>query len=79
MLACAASIGVSTQSRGAAGAVVYEGARLILGDASAPIDNGAFIVRDGLIAAVGQKGAVATPAGATRVDLSGKTVMALSS
>jgi imidazolonepropionase-like amidohydrolase len=75
VLACAASIGVSTQSRGAAGAVVYEGARLILGDASAPIDNGAFVVRDGLIAAVGQKGAVATPAGATRVDLSGKTVM----
>ncbi|HEY7171433.1 MAG TPA: amidohydrolase family protein [Vicinamibacterales bacterium] len=75
VLACAASVGVSTQSRGAAAAVVYEGARLIIGDASGPLDNGAFVVRDGLIAAVGQKGTIAVPAGATRVDLAGKTVM----
>jgi imidazolonepropionase-like amidohydrolase len=74
-LACAASMTVSTQSRGGAGTVIYEGARLIIGDAGAPVENGAFVVRDGLITAVGQKGAVAAPAGATRVDLTGKTVM----
>jgi len=75
VFACAASIAVSTQSRGAAGTVVYEGARLVIGDATAPIENGAFVVRDGVITAVGRKGAVAAPAGATRVDLTGKTVM----
>ena len=57
------------------GAVVYEGARLIIGDARPPIDNGAFVVQSGRITAVGRKGAVAVPAGATHVDLTGKTVM----
>lgn len=57
------------------GQVVYEGARLIVGDSSAPIENGAFVVQNGHITAVGKKGAIATPSGATRVDLTGKTVM----
>ena len=57
------------------GAAVYEGARLIIGDARAPIDNGAIVVQNGRITAVGRKGAVAVPAGATHVDLTGKTVM----
>jgi imidazolonepropionase-like amidohydrolase len=56
-------------------ATIYEGARLIVGDASAPIDNGAFVVQNGRIAAVGRKGSIAAPAGAIRVDLTGKTVM----
>jgi hypothetical protein len=55
--------------------VVYEGARLIIGDASAPIENGAFVVRNGHITAIGPKGSIRTPAGVTRVDLTGKTVM----
>jgi imidazolonepropionase-like amidohydrolase len=63
------------QSRGVAAAVLYEGARLIIGDASAPIDRGAFVVLDGRITAIGRQGAVTAPAGATRVDLTGKTVM----
>lgn len=57
------------------GAVVYDGARLILGDDRAPIDSGTFVVQDGRITAVGAKGSVTAPAGATRVDLTGKTVM----
>ena len=36
-------------------AVVYEGARLIIGDASAPIESGAFVVRNGHITAIGPK------------------------
>lgn len=56
-------------------AVVYEGARLIIGDASAPIESGAFMVRNGHIIAIGPKGAIKAPAGAMRVDLTGKTVM----
>ena len=55
--------------------VIYEGARLILGDASAPVENGAFVVRNGRIAAIGQKGSIQALAGTARVDLTGKTVM----
>jgi imidazolonepropionase-like amidohydrolase len=55
--------------------VAYEGARLIIGNASAPIENGAFVVRDGHITAIGPKGSFKTPSGATRVDLTGKTVI----
>jgi len=58
-----------------ANAVLYEGARLIIGDASAPIESGAFVVQDGHITAIGPKGSVKAPSGATRVDLTGKTVM----
>ncbi len=56
-------------------AVVYEGARLVIGDASTPIENGAFLVENGTIRAVGVKGRLSLPAGVTRVDLSGKTVI----
>ena len=72
----AASVALHSQQRGApSGAVIYEGARLIVGDASAPIENGAFVVQNGRFSAVGRRGAVQAPAGATRVDLTGKTVM----
>lgn len=54
---------------------IFEGARLITGDGSAPIENSAFIVVNGAIAAVGRKGTLAVPSGALRVDLAGKTVM----
>jgi len=53
---------------------VYEGARIITGTGAAPIENGAFVVQDGIITAIGPSG-LASPSGATRVDLSGKTVM----
>lgn len=56
-------------------ATIYEGARLIAGDGTAPIDNGAFVVQNRRITAIGRKGAVTAPAGAVHVDLTGKTVM----
>ncbi len=56
-------------------AVLFEGARLIVGDASPPIDNAAFIVDAGAITRVARSGEIPLPAGATRVDLTGKTVM----
>ncbi|MBI4458475.1 MAG: amidohydrolase family protein [Acidobacteria bacterium] len=55
--------------------VLFEGARLIAGDGSAPIENAAFLVRDGKIDQVGRQGALQLPPGASRVDLTGKTVM----
>jgi imidazolonepropionase-like amidohydrolase len=54
---------------------VFEGARLIVGDASAPIENGAFVVEGARITQVGRAGQIKVPAGATRVSLAGKTVM----
>ena len=60
---------------GQSAAVLYEGARLISGTGSAPIEQSAFLVERGAIIGVGRQGAVAAPAGASRVDLTGKTVM----
>ena len=54
---------------------VFEGARLITGDGSAPIADSAFVVANGRFTAVGRKGQINVPAGAAHVDLTGKTVM----
>ena len=56
-------------------AIVYDGARLITGDGSAPIANGVFVVDQGIVTAVGPSAEVSAPEGAARVDLTGKTVM----
>jgi len=65
----------STQAPQAAGVTVFEGARLITGDGTAPIENSAFIVANNRFTQVGRRGQVNVPAGASRVDLTGKTVM----
>jgi imidazolonepropionase-like amidohydrolase len=54
---------------------IFEGARLIPGDSSAPIPNSAFVVESGRFTRVGRKGDIQIPAGAGRVDLTGKTVI----
>lgn len=56
-------------------ATLYTGARLILGDGSEPIDDGAILVRDGLLAYVGPAAEASVDSDVTRVDLTGKTVM----
>lgn len=56
-------------------ATLYEGARLITGDGSPAIENSAFLVQNGAFVRVGRKGEIPLPAGASRVDLTGKTVM----
>jgi len=53
----------------------FEGARVIVGDGRAPIENATFVVTGNRITAVGRTGEVRVPAGATRVNLAGKTVM----
>jgi len=58
------------------GVTVFEGARLIAGDGAAPIENSAFVVTNNRFTQVGRRGQLKVPAGATRVDLTGKTVMA---
>jgi imidazolonepropionase-like amidohydrolase len=53
---------------------VFEGARLIVGDGRV-LENATLVVEGAKIAQVGQTAEVRVPAGATRVDLAGKTVM----
>jgi hypothetical protein len=53
----------------------FEGARLIVGDGSAPIENGTLVVEGARIVQAGRAADVRVPAGATRVNLAGKTVM----
>ena len=72
----AALSGAATLAQGArADVMVFEGARIIDGNGGPPISNGALVVQDGRLVAVGARGAVQVPAGATRVDVSGKTIM----
>ena len=54
---------------------VFEGARVIVGDGRAPIENATIVVNGAKIAQVGRAADVKAPAGATRVSLTGKTVM----
>ena len=62
------------QTRTTASTVLFEGARLIVGDGKAPIENSAFLVENNKFARVGRKGEIPLPARAARVDLTGKTV-----
>ena len=56
-------------------AVVYDGARVIVGDGSPAIENATLVVDGGAFVAVGAAGTVTMPAGATHIDLAGATVM----
>ena len=55
-------------------AIVFEGARVLVGDGGV-IENATFVVDDDRLVSIGSGSEVAVPAGATRVDLSGRTVM----
>jgi imidazolonepropionase-like amidohydrolase len=55
--------------------ILFEGARLITGDGSAPIEDSVILMDNGKITGVGHKGELTAPPGAARVDLTGKTVM----
>jgi imidazolonepropionase-like amidohydrolase len=57
------------------GVTVFEGARVIVGDARAPIENASFVVSGARFVQVGRAADVRAPAGATHVSLAGKTVM----
>lgn len=59
----------------AGGIVALTGARLIDGTGRAPLEQATLVISNGRIEAVGASAGVNVPAGATRVDLSGKTIM----
>jgi imidazolonepropionase-like amidohydrolase len=54
---------------------VFDGARILDGNGGAPIERGRMVIDNGRIIAVGGQSSVDSPAGATRVDLTGKTIM----
>ena len=74
-LVAACSAPPEGEAPAATDATVFEGARLIVGDGSAPIENATFVVEDGRFVQVGSAGELTVPTGATRVDLTGRTVM----
>jgi imidazolonepropionase-like amidohydrolase len=69
----AAALSLVTLAQGTV--TVFEGARVIVGDGRAAIENATIVVNAGKIAQVGRAAEVKAPAGATRVSLTGKTVM----
>ena len=75
IVCCLVVAGVSHAGGQGGRVIVFEGARLITGDAVPAIENSAFIVEGDRFTRVGRRGDVQVPAGARRVDLTGKTVM----
>ena len=65
----------SPQAAQAQAVTAFEGARVIVGDGRAPIENATIVVNGARIAQVGPAASVQVPAGARRVSLAGKTVM----
>jgi imidazolonepropionase-like amidohydrolase len=57
------------------GNTIFEGARVIVGDGRPPIENASFVVSGARFVQVGRAAEVRIPPGATRVSLTGKTVM----
>ena len=68
LVAVCASLAGAPQTRTGASAVLFEGARLIVGDGKAPIENSAFLVESDKFARVGKKGEIRLPAGAAGAD-----------
>ena len=77
LLLAGASLHPSTaaQRSGDLKATLFTGARLIADGDKPPIEDSAFLVEGDKIARVGKRSDVKAPAGALRIDLSGKTVM----
>ena len=66
---------IATGAQAAEGVVAFTGARIIDGTGAEPIVNGVLIVEDGRIVAVGEAGRLEIPAAATRLDMTGRTIV----
>jgi imidazolonepropionase-like amidohydrolase len=74
-VALAGFAGLAGPARAQTGVTAFEGARLIVGDGGAPIENATLVVDGARIIQAGRAADVQVPAGAARVSLAGKTVM----
>ncbi|WP_428101349.1 amidohydrolase family protein [Candidatus Rariloculus sp.] len=63
------------EQAGGDASVWFEGARLVVGDGSPPIEDSSFLVEDGKFTWVGARDSREPPGSAARVDLNGKTVI----
>ena len=54
---------------------VFENARVIVSADRGPLERGSLVIQNGRVTAAGDGGSVNVPANASRVDLTGKTVM----
>jgi imidazolonepropionase-like amidohydrolase len=75
LLLAALSLRPSLGQAPAAGPVVLTGARVIDGTGRPPLEQATVVIRNGRIEAVGASSAVTPPAGAMRIDVSGKTIV----
>jgi imidazolonepropionase-like amidohydrolase len=69
------ALAVTVNTQGPATTVALTGARVIDGTGAAPIANATLLVSNGRIERVGPAASLKIPAGATRVDVSGKTII----
>ena len=76
VLAVVLGFAVSARAQAPGGGVTaFEGARIITGNEAGPIENGTLVVQGTRILQVGKAAEVQVPAGATRVNAAGKTIM----
>jgi imidazolonepropionase-like amidohydrolase/Tol biopolymer transport system component len=68
-------IGFRAKSAVARGTVVIDAARIVTMKGDQVIENGRIVIKDNRIAAIGTLDQVAIPAGATRIDAAGKTII----
>ena len=71
----ACSGGQSAPPADASAVTVFEGARLITGTGAPAVEDAVFVVEEGRFTAAGRRGEIAIPEGASRIDLTGKTVV----
>jgi imidazolonepropionase-like amidohydrolase len=72
VLAAAAGLAMPAHAQPA---VALTGARLIDGTGGPPVEQGTLVIANGRLAAAGPSATVVIPAGATRVDMTGKTIL----
>ena len=76
VLAVVLGFAVSARAQAPGGGVTaFEGARIITGNEAGPIENGTLVIQGTRILQVGKAAEVQVPAGATRVNAAGKTIM----
>jgi imidazolonepropionase-like amidohydrolase len=75
LLVVVVALSASVFGQAPATLTVFEGARVIVGDGRAPIENASFIVNGARFQQIAAASNVSVPAGAARVSLAGKTVM----